>query len=435
MASLIRMPGISADAEEAALVEWFVEEGQEITSGSPLASVETEKATVDIDADEGGVIFKLLAEPGSPVAIGAPIAILAAPGESTADEQAILDSVGLGGAAAPADAPAKKEEAPAPAASPEAPAPAPAASAAEATGAAPAAQSPDTARLFASPIVRRLAREKGLDLSTITGSGPGGRIVRDDLVNAQPAQAPAPETGASSSSGPAPASAPTPGEITPHSKLRVAVANALAGSKRNAPHFYLTVRCDVGRLLEFRQEVNESSSTRISINDFVIKAVARAFVEVPQMNVQWHDDGLLTLPSVDISVAIASEKGLVTPVIRSADRAGLSEIARGVKDYVELANSGRLKQSDLEGGSFTVTNLGMFGIEEFSAIINPPQVGILAVGTIVDEVRMNDDGTVRKAQMMSLTLSADHRPVDGALAAQWLQSVKASLESPLSMLV
>ena len=428
MASLVRMPGISADAEEAALVEWFVEEGQEISSGSPLAAVETEKATVDIDADEGGVIFKLLAEPGSPVAVGAPIAVLVAAGESTDDEAAILNSVGLGAAAAQepaAQEPAAQEQPPAesqPAAAdaPGEPAAAPAAASAD----------PAVGRVFASPIVRRIAREKGIDLATVTGTGPGGRIVRDDLANVQ--AAPVAVAEPASESGPTPSG---PGEITPHSKLRMAVANALAGSKRNAPHFYLTVRCDVGRLMELRREVNENSPTRVSVNDFVIKAVARAFVEVPEMNVQWHEDGLLSLSSVDISVAIASEKGLVTPVIRSADRAGLSEIARGVKDYVELANSGRLKQTDLEGGSFTVTNLGMFGIEEFSAIINPPQVGILAVGTIVDEVRMDDDGGVWKAQMMSLTLSADHRPVDGALAARWLQAVKSALEAPLSMLV
>ncbi len=443
MASLIRMPGISADAEEAALVEWFVEEGQEIASGSALAAVETEKATVDIDADEGGVIFKLLAEPGTPVAVGAPIAVLIAVGESTDDPQAILDSVGLGGSTTSAAAQPAEEEPPAPAPVADAPAAAAAdedtatpeashAPTGEDTAGQPAASTPHGERLFASPIVRRLAREQGIDLSTVTGTGPGGRIVRDDLANARPSQASAsadPVAGAPS----APAR-PEAG-MSPHSKLRVAVANALAGSKRTAPHFYLTVRCDVGRLMELRSQVNENASTRISVNDFIIKAVAEAFVDVPGMNVQWHDEGLLTLPSIDISVAIASEKGLVTPVIRSADEARLSDIARGVKDYVELANNGRLKQSDLEGGSFTVTNLGMFGIEEFSAIINPPQVGILAVGTIVDEVRMDEDGSVRKAQMMSLTLSADHRPVDGALAAQWLSSVKSHLESPLSMLV
>lgn len=448
MASLIRMPGISADAEEAALVEWFVEEGEEIASGSPLAAVETEKATVDIDADEAGVIFKLLAEPGAPVAVGAPIAVLVAVGEATDDEQGILNSVGLGGASTQAGGSSEVKEAreaeeatePEPAlqeavaaqrstsqasavtppSEPTAPAPAPVA----------ASASHDN-RLFASPIVRRLAKEQGIDLSRVAGTGPGGRIVRDDLANVQPS----PGVATVADSPPSAPAAPPAAGLVPHSKLRVAVANALAGSKRSAPHFYLTVRCDVGELLALRAQVNESSATRISINDFVIKAVAQGFAEVPEMNVQWHDDGLLTLPSVDISVAIASDKGLVTPVIRNADQARLGDIARGVKNYVDLANSGRLKQSDLEGGSFTVTNLGMFGIEEFSAIINPPQVGILAVGGIIEEVRLDADGTPRGARMMALTLSADHRPVDGALAARWLQSVKRHLESPLSMLV
>lgn len=441
MASLIRMPGISADAEEAALVEWFVEEGEEIVPGSALAAVETEKATVDIDADEGGVIFRLLAKPGSPVLIGAPIAVLIAVGEAADDEQAILDSVGLGGGSAQGTGSgerpdtSKAEETtlePVAADLVAAAPPAAAVSPAESVVSPHSEATSGATRLFASPIVRRLAREQGIDLSRVTPTGPGGRVVRDDLANVKPVATslPSPESGGPSS----PPAQPTPG-LVPHSKLRIAVANALSGSKRTAPHFYLTVRCDVSGLLTLRAEVNQSSATRISINDFVIKAVAQAFTEVPEMNVQWHDDGLLTLPSVDISVAIASDRGLVTPVIRSADQARLGEIARGVKGFVDLANSGRLKQSDLEGGSFTVTNLGMFGIESFSAIINPPQVGILAVGGVTEEVRLNEDGSLQKAHMMALTLSADHRPIDGALAARWLQSVKRLLESPITMLV
>lgn len=440
MASLIRMPGISADAEEAALVEWFVEEGEEIAAGSPLAAVETEKATVDIDADEGGVVFKLLAEPGMPVAIGAPIAVIVAPDEDTANPQEILDAVGLGNGGAPTEAnevakdPQESDEMVQDAVSAQP-------SSLQASGPAPssAQTTPDTSepgvqepRLFASPIVRRLAREQGIDLSGVSGTGPGGRIVRDDLANAQrppeitsiPASIPSGERTEQE----APA-------LVPHSKMRVAVANALAGSKRVAPHFYMTVRCDVGDLLALREQINQVSATRISVNDFVIKAAAQGFVEVPDMNVQWHDDGLLFLPSVDISVAIASEKGLVTPVIRHANRARLAEVSHGVKAFVESANGGRLKQTDLEGGSLTVTNLGMYGVEHFSAIINPPQVGILAVGVVTEEVRVDDAGNVSKGHLMALTLSADHRPVDGALAARWLQSVKRNLEAPLSMLV
>lgn len=429
MASLIRMPGISADAEEAALVEWFVDEGAEISVGSALASVETEKATVDIDSDESGVVWKLLAVPGEAVAIGAPIAIIVAAGEDTSNEAAIMEALGLGGPpSAPAPAQVVVEPAPvvvAPVASPPAPEAVPAV-------VAPAAAAPEPSgdqwRRFSSPLARKIAMEKGIDLSSVTGSGPGGRILRDDLAGVSAAASAPP---AVQGSAPAPAVA---GELVPHSKLRLAVANALGNSKRNSPHFYLTASARVDALMALRAQINEQSSTRISVNDLVIKAVAQAFVDVPAMNVQWRDEGLLTLGSIDISVAIASDKGLVTPIIRQVDNARVTEIARAVKDYVHAANEGRLKQSDLEGGSFTVTNLGMFGVDEFSAIINPPQVGILAVGAVTRQPVVEDDGSLGVGYVMKVTLSADHRPVDGALGALWLQALKKHLESPLGML-
>lgn len=433
MASLIRMPGISADAEEAALVEWFVDEGAEIAKGSALASVETEKATVDIDSDESGVVWKLLAVPGEAVAVGAPIAIIVAVGEDTSNEQLIMDAVGLGGAPS---APAVAAEVPAP----PVPALAETPAVAVVTEVAPAAAAPvaaapqpsgDEWRRFSSPLARKIAQEKGIDLSTVTGSGPGGRILRDDLagVSATPAAQPAPVEAAA-----VVVSGPVAGEVVPHSKLRLAVANALGNSKRNSPHFYLTASARVDGLMALRTQINEASSTRISVNDLVIKAVAQAFVDVPDMNVQWRDDGLVTLGSIDISVAIASDRGLVTPIIRRVDQARVTEIARAVKDYVHSANEGRLKQSDLEGGSFTVTNLGMFGVDEFSAIINPPQVGILAVGAVTKQPVVEEDGSVGVGYVMKVTLSADHRPVDGALGALWLQALKKHLESPLGML-
>jgi pyruvate dehydrogenase E2 component (dihydrolipoamide acetyltransferase) len=430
MAALIRMPGISADAEEAALVEWFVTEGAEIEAGSALAAVETEKATVDINAEDSGVIWKILVEPGTAVAIGAPIAILVSAAEDTSDEPGILLSLGLGGAApveepvadappapAAAVAPAVVETLAPPVAVPHAIQPAPATM--EKGGA------PDWRR-FASPLARKIALDNGIDLSVVNGTGPGGRIVRDDV---------APLIGAESA-GEVAAQVPprVAGELVPHSKLRVAVANALTGSKRNSPHFYLSSTCRVDALMDLRQQVNESSAVRVSVNDFVIKAVAQAFVDVPAMNVQWQDEGLLTLGSIDICVAIASDKGLVTPVIRNADHARLSAVATQVKSFVELANTGRLKQTDLEGGSFTVTNLGMFGVDEFSAIINPPQVGILAVGAVSRQPVVEPDGSLGVGQLMTVTLSADHRPVDGALAATWLQALKRHLESPMGML-
>ena len=427
MASLIRMPGISADAEEAALVEWFVEVGAEISQGSALASVETEKATVDIDSDESGVVWKLLAVPGEAVAVGAPIAIIVAVGEDTSNEALIMAAVGLGGSPS---APAVVAEVSAPPVLAAVPAAVDAAPVAAVVAAPAEVSVGEQWRRFSSPLARKIAQEKGIDLSTVTGSGPGGRILRDDLAGLSAAVSASVPTEA-----PSPAQArPAAGELVPHSTLRLAVANALGNSKRNSPHFYLTASARVDGLMALRAQINEQSSTRISVNDLVIKAVAQAFVDVPEMYVQWRDEGLLTLGSIDISVAIASDKGLVTPIIRQADQARVTEIARSVKDYVQAANEGRLKQSDLEGGSFTVTNLGMFGVDEFSAIINPPQVGILAVGAVTRQPVVEADGSLGVGSVMKVTLSADHRPVDGALGALWLQALKKHLESPLAML-
>jgi pyruvate dehydrogenase E2 component (dihydrolipoamide acetyltransferase) len=430
MAALIRMPGISADAEEAALVEWFVTEGDHVEAGSPLAAVETEKATVDINAEDAGVIWKILAEPGAAVAIGAPIAILVGATEDTSDEPGILSSLGLGGASPAAEPTVEAPSAPSVNVAPAvvaSPAPiAPVTPAVEPVPTVAENGGPSDWRRFASPLARKIALDNGIDLSVVDGTGPGGRIVRDDV---------APLIGVSPVVEIAVAVPPrVAGELVPHSKLRVAVANALTGSKRNSPHFYLSSTCRVDALMALRQEVNGTSAVRVSVNDFVIKAVAQAFVDVPAMNVQWQDEGLLTLGSIDVCVAIASDKGLVTPVIRNADQVRLSAVATQVKSFVELANSGRLKQTDLEGGSFTVTNLGMFGVDEFSAIINPPQVGILAVGAVTRQPVVEPDGSLGVGQLMTVTLSADHRPIDGALAATWLQALKKHLESPLGML-
>lgn len=441
MATIIRMPGISADAEEAVLVDWFVDEGGEVTAGAALAAVETEKATVDIEADDSGTIWKILSPAGASVEIGAPIAILLGAGEGPADGEKVLATLGIGDAA-PAPEPAP-EPAPAAEAAPAAPAPAPAPVEAPApqpvAAPAPAAAPESVAsgdRVFASPLARKLARDNGIDPAQLVGSGPGGRILRDDVLAAVAsggAASAAPATTAAPAAAPAPVA--VPGEVVPHSRLRQAVANALQASKQNSPHFYLTTSVRVDSLMELRSQINEQSPVRVSVNDLVIAAVARAFVDVPEMNVQWRDEGMLSLGSIDVSVAIASEKGLVTPVVRFADQLRVGEISTQVKGFVEAANTGKLRQADLEGGSFTVTNLGMFGIEEFSAIINPPQVGILAVGAVTTQAVVGEDGRLAVGQVMKITLSADHRPVDGALAAQWLQAVKSRLESPLSLLV
>lgn len=459
MATLLRMPGVSADSDEALLAEWSVKPGSEIKEGEVVAAVETEKAVVDIEADQDAVVHTLLVEDGATVTVGDPIAVLTAPGEDAAEADALVAEIrGSSAAEAPAPAATAPEPAPAPALAAPAPAaPAPAASAPAASApAAPAAAAPTAAgngatsgRIFASPIVRKIARENGVDLAALTGTGPGGRIVRRDIEAhlAERAAAPAP---APAPAAPAPAPAPAPaapaavgapaadeGRYTevPHSKLRRLIASRLTQSKQQAPHFYLRATVRVDDLLALRAQVNEGAQTRVSVNDLVVKAVAKALVAVPEMNVVWTEDAVFQYRSADVAVAIASERGLVTPVLRDADTLSVSQISTRVRDFAARANEGRLQQQELEGGTFAVTNLGMFGVEEFSAIINPPHVGILAVGAATKQPVVDEDGDLTVGTTMTVTLSVDHRPVDGVVAARWLDALKTLLENPLQILL
>jgi pyruvate dehydrogenase E2 component (dihydrolipoamide acetyltransferase) len=294
-------------------------------------------------------------------------------------------------------------------------------------------------RQFASPIVRRLAKERELDLTTVVGSGPGGRVVRRDLdaLPTTAAAAPAPASAASPTE--APGAAPVVAAIAgttevPHTGMRRAIARRLTESKSTVPHFYLVADCQVDRLVALRTEVNESASVKVSLNDFVLKAAAAAFVDVPEANVTWGETAVTRYSTVDMSVAIAIEGGLVTPVLRSVETQTLTEIARHVADLAERARAGQLKQHELEGGSFAVSNLGMYGVTEFSAIINPPQSAILAVGRARPQAVVVD-GALEVGEIMTVTLSADHRVLDGALAARWLAAFVKHIESPLGMLV
>ncbi|MBJ7453592.1 MAG: 2-oxo acid dehydrogenase subunit E2, partial [Blastococcus sp.] len=288
-------------------------------------------------------------------------------------------------------------------------------------------------RQFVSPLVRRLARERGLDLSAVTGSGPGGRIVRRDIeglaATAAPATAPAAVAPAVSA-----ASAPSSTTEIPHTGMRRAIARRLTESKSTVPHFYLVADCRVDRLISLRAEINEASSVKISVNDLVLKAAAAAFLDVPEANATWGETAVTRYSTVDMSVAVSIEGGLVTPVLRSVERMTLTEIATTVADLAERARSGRLKQHELEGGSFAVSNLGMYGITEFSAIINPPQSAILAVGRATAQAIVVD-GALAVGTVMTVTLSADHRVLDGALAAQWLAAFQKRVENPVGMLV
>lgn len=419
MARLLRMPGISADAEEVVFLEWCTSVGNTVAVGDAIATVETEKANVDIEADDTAVLWRTLIEPGDSVAVGHPIAVLVDVGEEVADEGAVLDSLGLGSSAADT-APLQPEE--------------PSSALPEESESAPLTASQSTSstgRIFASPIARRLAKDKGVALEVVAGTGPGGRIVRADIERASVVPA-----AASRAAEPAqfPAVSSSGYSDTPHSSMRRAIARALTASKKQVPHFYVDATCRMDSLLALRRDVNESGSVKISINDFVLKAAAKALVDVPEMNVIWMDDCVRSFDTVDISVAIGSDAGLVTPVLRSVEALTVTQISAQVRDFSQRAKEGRLKQHELEGGSFSVSNLGMFGVEGFSAILNPPQAGILAVGAVQSAPVVVDD-LVQVGQTMRVTLSVDHRPVDGVVAARWLQRFTTLVENPALMLV
>lgn len=428
MATLIRMPEVLAGVTEAVIQTWLVAAGDAVAADTPLAEIETEKAMVEFAGEHDGIVAELLAPAGTSVAVGEPIAILREAGDSDADVAAVRP----GGAATvrpPAETPAppsKPAAAPTPTKVPRAAVPA---------SAAPGAAGPhDGVRRFSSPIVRRLARERGIDLSQFVGTGPNGRIVRRDLeayaaapvlATATPVDPPADASEPAGSAG---------GEILPLTGMRKAIARRLAESKSSVPHFYLTAHCHVDELLALRREVNKVSSRKISVNDMVVKAVARALRDVPESNAIWGGDHIRRFDSADIAVAVSTEGGLLTPVVRGADELSLTALSDTIADLADRARAGRLRQAELDGGSFSISNLGMYGVDEFSAILNPPQSGILAVGAATQRPIVIDGG-LRVGAVMTVTLSADHRVVDGALAAQWLQSFKDAIEHPLSILI
>jgi pyruvate dehydrogenase E2 component (dihydrolipoamide acetyltransferase) len=417
MAELLRMPEVSANLESAILSTWSIDEGASFSAKDVIAVIETEKAVVDYEIETSGVLVRKLVADGAEVAVGDPIAVLAGVGESIADVDAVVAE--LAGAAAAVTA------------------------AAEGALQAPAAAAPvagagavDAPRIFSSPLARKLAREAGLDVTVLTGTGPNGRIVRRDVEAAV-------ASGAASVTSPAPAPTSAPaaqpviaaGGFTdiPHSRLRRAIANRLTESKTTAPHFYVRGSADVSALLRMREEINTGAELRISVNDLLIKAIAKAHTSVPGLNVIWLPDAIRQFASVDISVAIATPGGLVTPVVRGADRLSVTEISRIVKDFAERGRAGRLQQQELEGGTVSISNLGMFGTEDFAAIINPPQASILAVGATREEPVVRD-GQLGIGTVMRYTLSVDHRPVDGVLAAEWMREFTMLLEHPAKIL-
>ncbi|MCH9850775.1 MAG: 2-oxo acid dehydrogenase subunit E2 [Actinomycetia bacterium] len=442
MPRLLRMPGISADAEEVVFLEWCSTVGSTVAAGAAIATVETEKANVDIEAEEEAVLWRTLIEPGDAVAVGAPIAVLAGVGEDVSDEGGVLDSLGLA-TTSTADAAEHQvadhdnveerdnvEDRDATPKPTEAAAPSPAA---DIGVGAPRANG----RLFASPLARKLARDNDIALAGVMGTGPGGRIVRRDIDLARAGRA---EDRVSQLSASQPREAigrQTAGAAEfvdiPHSGMRRAIARALTASKQNVPHFYLESTCRVESLLEMRETINNDSQVRISINDCVLKAVGKALMDVPEMNVVWTDDAVRRFSTADVSVAVGGDHGLVTPVLRSVESLSLSQISGHVRDFVDRASRGQLKQGELEGGSFSVSNLGMYAVERFAAIINPPQAGILAVGA-VREGPVVTNGLVGVGSVLTVTLSADHRGVDGVVAATWLKRFTALMENPALLL-
>ncbi len=410
MATVVRMPEVLANATEAIIQTWLVEVGQEISIGDPIAEIETDKAVVEYAAEVGGVLSRLLADAGATVAIGEPIALVLAPGETA-----------TGGESDPlAGDPARDPESGAPVLEAAEPV-------------LEARPVTNGRRLFATPLVRKLAGDRGIDLDAVTGTGPGGRIVRRDLDRLPPQKAQA-------ATQPVRARAATarPAETNhvdiPLTGMRRAIARRLTESKTTVPHFYVVADCRVDALLDLRRSVNEAGSTKVSVNDFVLKAVAGALVEVPEANAIWNGDSIRRFSAADIAVAVAVDGGLLTPVIRGVESLTVSAIATQIADLAARARAGRIQQHELEGGSFSVSNLGMYGVSEFSAILNPPQSGILAVGGATQRPVVVE-GELAVGTVMTVTLSADHRVIDGAVAAQWMAAFVRRIENPLTILI
>ncbi|MBV8168387.1 MAG: pyruvate dehydrogenase complex dihydrolipoamide acetyltransferase [Alphaproteobacteria bacterium] len=428
----ILMPALSPTMTEGKLAKWHVKVGDAVKSGQVVCEIETDKATMEVEAvDEGKIGQLVVAEGAEGVKVNAVIAILLEEGET---------EVSKGAAPPPAAAAAPASSAPGP--TPPAPAGAVAAAAPKPAAAVPQpATTPSGGRIFASPLARRIAAEKGLDLSRIKGSGPHGRIVKADVESAKPGAAPAAAPAAAPRPTPAPSAQPVfvaPGDTrVPHTAIRKVIARRMLESKQTVPHFYLTVDLEIDALLAARQAINavaEKKGTKVSVNDMMIKACAKALRDHPDCNASWTEDEMIQYGAVDISVAVATDRGLITPIVRNADLKGLGQIATEMKDLAARAKVGKLKLDEFQGGGFTISNLGMFGINSFAAIINPPQAMILAVG-MGEERAVVRKGQVVARNMMSCTLAVDHRVVDGAMGAQYLQTLRAYVEQPASMLV
>ena len=428
----ILMPALSPTMTEGNVTKWLKREGEEVHSGDVLAEIETDKATMEFEAVDDGRLGKILVPDGAQgIKVNQPIALLLGEGEDASALEKLDVSAPQTVTAPPEQPPAKARSAPE----------------------APPAPARGNGRIFASPLARRMAQQAGLDLAAITGSGPQGRVVKADIEAALSADRGAPAiTRPVVQPQPAPLAAPAaalalskervlalagnpPYTERPLTAMRRVIARRLTESKQTVPHFYLTVDCEIDELLKFRAELNgKSDAYRISVNDFVIRAAALALRQVPAANASWSDEAILLWDTVDIAVAVALEDGLITPIVKNADRKGLAAIANETKDLAARARAGKLKLEEFQGGTFSISNLGMFGVRDFAAVINPPHGGILAVGA-GEQRPIVKNGALAIATVMSCTLSCDHRAVDGAVGAQFLAAFKKLVEDPLTMLL
>jgi pyruvate dehydrogenase E2 component (dihydrolipoamide acetyltransferase) len=452
----ILMPALSPTMEKGNLAKWLKKEGDKVKSGDVIAEIETDKATMEVEAVDEGTIAKILVPEGTQdVPVNDVIAVLAGDGED------VKAAAGAAGTAAPkaAETPAAKPAAaPAPAPAPAQPAPAPKA-AAPAAAPAPAPQAAAAApqvnghtRIFSSPLARRLAKDAGIELGRINGTGPHGRIIARDVEEAKSGKGlKAPPAAPATTPSIAPSMSdkqilalfePGSYEVVPHDGMRRTIAQRLTASIQQIPHFYLTIDCDIGKLLAAREEINAAAPKdadkkplyKLSVNDFVIKAMAVALQKIPNCNVSWTEGGMVKHKHSDVGVAVAMPGGLITPIIRKAETKTLSVISGEMKDFAARARSRKLKPEEYQGGTTAVSNLGMYGINHFTAVINPPHATILAVGTS-EERPVVRNGKIEIASIMSVTLSCDHRAIDGALGAELIGAFKQLIENPVMMMV
>ncbi len=418
------MTQLSPTMTEGKIARWLKKEGDTLESGEVLAEVETDKATMEVEVVDEGILHKIISPAGSVVAVGVPIAVIA-----DEDEDVPADYTPESGAVTSAEIPASE----APAAIAEAPAPAPAVATP-----APVARS---GRIKASPLARRLAKQKGLNLAAIQGTGPKGRIVKADVENASKRG-----IALGGASFAAPAARPMPQGPLPYhadefdrvenTMMRKAIARRLSESKQTVPHFYLSVDVAMDRLMDLRAQLNEAAdgAFRLSVNDFIVKAVAKSLVDVPAANASWTDSHTLMHKHAHISIAVAIDGGLITPVVRFSEQKAITDISAEIKELAGRARAGELQPAEYSGGTFSISNLGMYGVKQFQAIVNPPEGAILAVGG-TDERAVVENGALVIKQMMTLTLSCDHRVVDGAVGAEFLAALKKHIECPAGVLI